>query len=192
MDTVAVASGLALPLIAATLFSPYWWPRFRAALEELGDGWYDYSRSFPSRLARAKYLWRRRFAVAKDHWEDAKEDRRVSLLFLIVALLGSAWLKWFFWTAWSEPSRLTFVWLAIAVGTIVSGYFCAAILYLILYSIWEAIFPKNYLPALPVENPTNRVGIASPLGEARFPTAREVHRALVGGDDSFTPPKFME
>lgn len=180
MDTLAVTSGLVLPVVAAALLRPFWWPPLRNEINCIVQDGIDFRASLPSR-----------FAHARSYWRGAKDDRRLTAAFLVLSLLGVGWLAWtgLLGRLDAIPKGLVLLTLAITGGTVLSALMTVGFAYEAIAWVWKGFSDDE---TLPVENPTNRVGIASPLGEAGFPTVRDVHNALLGDSDDFTPPKFRE
>jgi hypothetical protein len=115
--------------------------------------------------------------------------KRKFLSLLVLFILGAVWMTWTAGISDSTP-ELKLLFLGIGVGTLSTGAGATYYAYSTVIWVWEGFkLPRTRLP---VANPMNRVGTASPLGEARFAKSREVHVALLGRGGDFAPSRFRD
>ncbi len=190
MLALEFGSGVGLLVLAAAILSPHWLPPLRDEVRRVAD---DTRRSWDAFWASVPGRW----AKAKARWYATKGKRRTAAILAFLCVLGGGWLLWVSRSAVAiDDTSLSFrlLFFGIGLGTILTGigtaFYAAQIISLVLNGFPG---PRRPLPpSLPLANPMNRVGTASPLGEARFATAEEVDSALAGRGGHFVPPKFRD
>ncbi len=175
-------SGVALIVAAATALAPYWWPPLKQEI----DAQRAANRRFRAALPA-------RWANVKSHWRGLRRERQVFGILFILTLSGAVWLLWDtrFGIAPADRSpAFQVLFVVIGAGTFFGGLATFVFGCQIVAWLFEGAFPSP--AALPVHAPLNRVGVAAPLGEARFATGQEVASALRGESRGFVPPRFRD